>query len=67
MTITLEQIPDEVVKDALWTWLTHTGNNDVGMRAAIAAALNAWPEMYTATLGSDGDLRIILPLLQESE
>lgn len=64
-------IPEEVVKEVLWVWLTHTGSNDVGMRAAIAAGLAKWPGMVhmageAGTIANDGEREhLILPLPPE--
>jgi hypothetical protein len=65
--ITADQIPDEVVEAAartlagsaqlnLMAWNAHA-------RAAIAAALNAWPDMEVRPTFNPS--RIILPLTQE--
>lgn len=61
--IKAEQIPDEAYKawqNALFS--------DKGGKAAIAAAINAWPGMREARNGSSASLNphIILPLTQES-
>jgi hypothetical protein len=70
-----EQIPDEVVEAAVTAWLEkasdYTRLNE-SIRAAIAAALAAWPEMHTA-IDDDEDsddpptrLAIILPLPKDA-
>ena len=66
-----EQIPDEVVKEALWAYnyasrdCYTTEEQDIAI--AIAAALNAWPGMRLGKyrdVAGDND-RIILPLTQQ--
>jgi hypothetical protein len=63
--IRAEQIPDEVawkLHDKLWK----VGGPSVDeVRAALAVALNAWPEMSARP--TFGPSRIILPLTQESK
>ncbi len=63
-----DQIPDEVVEalHSLFAWI---GNSD-GAREAIAAALNAWPQMHVGApwvIGVPNAPSIILPLPQEGE
>lgn len=63
MTITVEQIPDEVV-------LALRRCGDVSDREKIAAALNAWPGRFYEYMNvEDGYAapHIILPLPQEGE
>ena len=62
-----EQIPDEVVKEALWAYnyasrdCYTTEEQDIAI--AIAAALNAWPGVYEYK-GREGQ-SLSLPLTQE--
>jgi hypothetical protein len=58
-----EQIPNEVVEAAAYKYLFYCPRlktHDEAIRAAIAAALNAWPGTVDC-----GDGWIELPLLQE--
>jgi hypothetical protein len=62
-----DQIPDEVV-DALHSSLADDGDTLTEVwdcRVAIAAALNAWPDMEVRPTFNPS--RIILPLAQEKE
>jgi len=47
MSITAEQIPDEVAKAARLGWQHGPKDPIEAFRHAIAAALNAWPGMET--------------------
>ena len=60
MTITVEQIPKEVVEA-----LRRCG--DVSEREKIAAALAAWPGMYRDAFANGAKPQLILPLPQEGE
>lgn len=79
--ITADQIPDEVVEAAAeavcdaefwageWKKL-HPDSNEAKVyckqaRAAIAAALNAWPEAWTSKEMIGGQPYLLLPLPQE--
>lgn len=76
-----DQIPDEVVEAAAMAFAYHEGytwgssglDHDAILetaRAAIAAALNAWPgarRMGNGVPWSDKPLRLILPLPQEKQ
>ena len=54
-----EQIPDEVMLAAREAYMRGDAHISTNMRAAIAAALNAWPGAFLYPLNKT---RIILPL-----
>ena len=63
--IRAEQIPDEVAFALLDIYTLWLGDTDQA-RAAIAAALNAWPGMEKAWYEGNTPTAIILPLPQEA-
>ncbi len=76
--INLAQIPDEVVEAAAMAFAYHEGytwgssglDHDAILetaRAAIAAALNAWPEAWTSKEMIGGQPYLLLPLPQEKQ
>ena len=65
--IRADQIPPEVVEAGRVAWLESASDYsrlDDSIRAAIAAAINAWPEMETRP--TFYPTRIILPFLKEN-
>jgi len=58
--IKAEQIPDEVVEAFVDVYYT----KDMTRKAAIAAALNAWPGAWHVD-AADFEEKLILPLTQE--
>ena len=60
--ITPDMIPDEVVAAAREAWLLSDVNPKEDWRAAIAAALNAWPDVIAVRDWNNMHPRLILPL-----
>lgn len=62
-----DMIPDEVVNAAREAWLQSDVNAKEDWRAAIAAALNAWPGMHHYEPNAEPyyGKHLILPLPQE--
>jgi hypothetical protein len=59
------QIPDEVVEAAVFEWAGSEGTVANGIRAAIAAALNAWPSLevfiFPAAMEKEGEQKRLGP------
>lgn len=61
-----EQIPDEVVEAAREAWLRSDVNARDDWRAAIAAAINAWPGSTGEWNVLDDRMWITLPVQQDA-
>jgi hypothetical protein len=61
-----EQIPNEVVEAAAYKYLFYCPRlktHDEAIRAAIAAALNAWPESYSLAENDSAVIRDVAAVI----